>query len=130
MRRVLAATLLAATIAFAAGDARAHARLVAASPRADGHLAAAPATVDLWFDEVLDDGFHEVTVLPADRPASTERNRAGAASIDPDDRTHLVAPLDRLPTGAWAVQWRVLSRDGHPARGRYEFRVVRERGAW
>ena len=117
-----------ATAAALLGDSaevRAHARLVAASPRASSRLDASPATVDLWFDEVLDEGFHEVSVVPDDAPASSARNRAGAVSVDPDDRTHLVAPLERLHDGSWVVLWRVLSRDGHGARGRHEFRVGR-----
>ena len=107
--------------------AEAHARLVAASPRESGLLAAAPAQLDLWFDEVLDEGFHEVTVVPVDEAPAKARNRAGVVAVDPDDRTHLSVPLERLPNGAWAVRWRVLSRDGRGARGRFEFRVIRDR---
>ena len=114
------------SVLLVTSDARGHARLIAASPRESGHLAASPATVDLWFDELLDEGFHEVSVVPPDESPDEARNRAGAPSIDPNDRTHLVAPLERLPDGAWVVTWRVLSRDGHGARGRYEFRVVRD----
>lgn len=131
MRRVAAVVAGTAAVLATAIDARAHARLVTSIPRAAGHLAGSPATLDLWFDEVLDEDFHEVSVVPADESPTKARNRAGAASVDPDDRTHVVAPLERLPDGAWVVLWRVLSRDGHGARGRYEFRVVRDRdGAW
>ena len=76
---------------------------------------------------MLDEGFHEVTVVPVDEAPAKARNRAGVVAVDPDDRTHLSVPLERLPNGAWAVRWRVLSRDGRGARGRFEFRVIRDR---
>ena len=62
-----------------------------------------------------------------DEAPAKARNRAGVVAVDPDDRTHLSVPLERLPNGAWAVRWRVLSRDGRGARGRFEFRVIRDR---
>ncbi|MBU6282677.1 copper resistance protein CopC [bacterium] len=117
--------VLAASLALLAAPtlARAHARLVGSSPRPDERLARPPAAIDLRFNEVLDAGFHEIAVVPAGESTAAARNRAGTPAIDPDDGTRLVAPLEALPDGAWVVSWRVLSRDGHGARGRFEFRV-------
>ncbi|MFM7142916.1 MAG: copper resistance protein CopC [Alphaproteobacteria bacterium] len=129
MRRVLVVAAVAMAGVFAvANEARAHARLVASSPGASAELVASPPLVELWFNELLDQGFHEVSVVPAGDAAAPARPRSGAASVDPDDRTHLSAPIERLPEGVWVVSWRVLSLDGHGARRRFEFRVVGDRG--
>ncbi len=124
MRRALAALATVASILASASDAGAHARLVASSPRAGSRLAASPPAIELWFDEVLDAGFHEVTVVSAGAPSTGAASRARAVAVDPNDGTHLVAPIEPLGDGAWVVLWRVLSRDGHGARGRFEFRVA------
>ena len=41
----------------------------------------------------------------------------------PADR--LTATVPSLDPGAWRVEWRVLSTDGHVVSGRFSFRVVR-----
>ena len=47
----------------------------------------------------------------------------GAPTVDLDDRTRMVVPVQRLDPGHYAVEWRVLSRDGHSATGRFTFWV-------
>lgn len=120
--------VLAAGMLLLAGvtHAHAHARLERSVPAAGAVLAAAPATVELWFNELLDDEFNDVAVFraKADGAPADETNLATARpSVDDADRTHLSAPLGELASGAYVIQWKVLSRDGHSARGRVLFRI-------
>ncbi len=110
-----------------ASPAAAHARLSRSQPADGAALVAAPATVDLWFNELLDEGLNEIAVLPAAYESDPAKRLAiGSPSVDPADRTHLSASLPALAAGRYVVHWKVLSRDGHAARGRLEFRVESE----
>ena len=122
--------LLAAALLFAsAGAAHAHARLLKSSPKDHGLLAGSPRQVELWFNEILDDDFNSIEVVSSEAPTGSEPNlTSGPATVDPNDRTHLTAPLGKLARGTYVIRWKVLSRDGHSARGRLEFRVIPDRG--
>jgi methionine-rich copper-binding protein CopC len=129
--RTVAATvasiaLSVASVLVSAPPALAHARLVRAKPADKAVLTQAPAQLDLWFSELLDANFNQVEVFPvAELTAKTRSNLTGGPPvIDPGDRTHLTVPLRALPPGEYVVEWRVLSRDGHSAPGRFRFRVV------
>jgi methionine-rich copper-binding protein CopC len=85
----------------------------------------APKQIDLWFNELLEDGFNTVIVFPsADLVAAKKNNFAkGKPVVDPGDHTHLTIKLAPLPAGEYIIEWRVLSRDGHSAPGRSKFTV-------
>jgi len=119
-----ASLILLLTIA-AAPEAWAHARLVRADPKPGAELSAAPKRIELWFNELLENGFNTVKVFPAaDLIAEKKRDFAkDKPQIDPEDRTHVIVQLTPLPPGDYIVEWRVLSRDGHSAPGRSTFRV-------
>jgi len=117
---VCSALLAARTPAFA------HARLERSSPAAGAALGSSPATVELKFNELLDDEFNDVKVFRArsdGAPADDHSATTGKPRVDPADRTRLTTDLDPLAPGAYVVQWKVLSRDGHSARGRVLFSV-------
>jgi methionine-rich copper-binding protein CopC len=103
----------------------AHALLVRAEPKSGAELSPAPKQIELWFNELLEEGFNTVTVIPAaDLVAEKKTNFAkGKPVLDPRDHTHLSIKLEALPPGDYIVEWRVLSRDGHSAPGRSAFRV-------
>jgi methionine-rich copper-binding protein CopC len=103
----------------------AHARLVRAVPTGGAEVSPAPKQIDLWFNELLEDGFNTVTVFAAADLAATKRNNftKGKPSVDAHDHTHLSIPLEALPPGEYIIEWRVLSRDGHSAPGRSTFRI-------
>jgi methionine-rich copper-binding protein CopC len=105
--------------------AQAHARLVRSNPPSKAEMAQAPESVELWFNELLDDGFNSVEVFAAGEPDAKQRTNLvkGKAKLDPKDRTHLIVQMPRLSPGEYTVEWRVLSRDGHSAPGRFTFRV-------
>jgi methionine-rich copper-binding protein CopC len=108
-------------------EARAHASLVRAQP-APGSTVQAPAQIDLWFNELLEEGFNSVAIIPAEElnlnPGAQFNLALGVPTVDPQDHTHLRVELAPLPAGDYVVEWRVLSRDGHTATGRFGFRVV------
>jgi methionine-rich copper-binding protein CopC len=109
-----------------ARDARAHAQMVRSNPAKNAELTKAPEQVELWFNELLDDGFNSVEVFAAAELSSQHHASLtrGEAAVDPNDRTHLTVKLAPLPAGEYVVAWRVLSRDGHSAPGRLTFRVA------
>jgi methionine-rich copper-binding protein CopC len=123
---LLAAVIVPAALAWCATDARAHARLERSIPATGAVLTTAPTTVELWFNELLDDEFNEVLVFrarPDGAPADATNLATAKPTVDDADRTHLSAPVAALASGAYVIQWKVLSRDGHSARGRVLFRV-------
>lgn len=124
-----AASAVAALVALlTVGDAdpaTAHARLLRSAPAAAQRLTAPPLALDLWFNELLDERFNGIelfTVSLDGRPG--RRIDIGPPAVDPVDRTHLTAAVPPLSPGRYVAHWRVLSRDGHPVRGRLEFAVA------
>ena len=104
----------------------AHAQLVRSDPAKNAAVLKAPERIDLWFNELLDEGFNSVEVFGAGELTSQRHTNlaSGKAAVDPSDRTHLTIKLNPLPAGEYVVAWRVLSRDGHTAPGRLIFRVT------
>ena len=106
--------------------AEAHARLVRSQPVDDAHASSPPTNIDLWFNELLDYAFNSIAVFPVAQLESEHRTDfvVGSPTVDPTDGTHLTIALTRMPPGDYVVEYRVLSRDGHSAPGRFEFHVV------
>ncbi|GIW43042.1 MAG: cation resistance protein [Candidatus Binatia bacterium] len=103
----------------------AHARLLRSEPRDNAVIPAAPRTLRLWFNEVLDRGFHTVEVFSAAELKAKQRRNlvSGPPEVNPEDRTELRVPLPELAPGRYVVEYRVLSRDGHSAPGRVSFEI-------
>jgi methionine-rich copper-binding protein CopC len=106
--------------------ALAHAKLKRSTPVDKAALATAPKQIELWFDELLDDKFNSIEVYPtAEVNAKDHKSLSeGEAKVDEKDRTHLTVQLKALAPGDYTVDWRVLSRDGHSAPGRFTFKVT------
>jgi methionine-rich copper-binding protein CopC len=107
----------------------AHAKLVRSTPKQGSEVQEAPKTLELWFNELLDDGFNTVEVCAsAERGKKDRRNFVkGKPRVDAKDRTRLIAELEELSPGEYWVEYRVLSRDGHSAPGRLTFKVTGKR---
>jgi copper resistance protein C len=119
--------LLTLLSAFAcAPDGLAHARMIRSIPQKNAELSGIPKQIELWFNELLDDGFNSVEVFTAAELTSEHHTNLASekAVVDPKDRTHLTVKLGPLSPGEYVVQWRVLSRDGHTAPGRLTFSVT------
>src|ERR671916_3423625 len=119
-RRVaLLAGLAAAWLLLSCAPALAHATLVGASPPRGGSVSEPPERVELRFTEPVDAGFDPVVV----RDAGGARVDEGGAGVDPEDARVVLADLEKLPEGAYTVEWRITSIDGHVVEGRYGFAV-------
>jgi methionine-rich copper-binding protein CopC len=121
-------TLVFLSIAFLfalAPRAHAHARMVKSIPAKGAELSASPGQLDLWFNELLEDGFNTIDVFSAAELAAPKHTNLtqGKVMVDPEDRTHLIVKLSPLAPGDYVVDWRVLSRDGHSAPGRITFSI-------
>ena len=102
-----------------------HAQLIKANPCDKAELKESPTRIELWFNELLDENFNSVEVIPAaELSAEKHSNFAkGKPKVDAVDRTHLTVPVAELKPGKYVIQYRVLSRDGHTAPGRITFQV-------
>jgi len=111
---------------LAAHSAFAHAQLTMSSPENKASLKDAPAQVELWFNELLDEGFNTVEVYSAtELNAKQHTNLAiGDPKVDEKSRNHLIVALKALKPGDFIVDYRVLSRDGHTAPGRITFQIL------
>ena len=100
--------------------ALAHAQLVDASPKANQTMSASPSEFRLFFsDELIDLG-------PASNWLKVENAQGVVVSTDSALNGNQVSakPTQALKPGKYQLTWRVLSEDGHPIQGNYEFTVT------
>jgi copper resistance protein C len=110
------AMLLLATLTAPAASA--HAARVSADPADGATLAAGPARVSATFNERLQATFAAMTVVGPDGNVwSTGEPEVQGAVVSVGLR-----PLG--PVGAYAVNYRVTSADGHAVSGSWSFRVT------
>jgi methionine-rich copper-binding protein CopC len=99
--------------------AQAHAVLVFSNPAIDAHLAVMPTTVEVEFDgNLISLGSAKTNVLSVEDSQGNQ--------VD-DGNTKVAGPLVTVgiknprATGLFTVSWRVVSSDGHPVEGSYQF---------
>jgi methionine-rich copper-binding protein CopC len=100
--------------AVAASPASAHNTLRSTSPADHSTVDAVPAEIVLTFDETAVAMGTEIVVTGPSGPVS-----AGAAQLV--DNTVRQSIAAGAPAGAYTVQWRVTSADGHPVTGTFAF---------
>ncbi|MBS3180356.1 MULTISPECIES: copper resistance CopC family protein [unclassified Pseudoclavibacter] len=112
------ALLMACLLGFAgATPARAHDQLIASSPSPDASLDTSPPDITLSYSaNIMEIGPMIVLQDAAGRDWAT-----GEPVIDGTTVTSAVD--DTLPDGAYTVNWRVVSSDGHPITGTIPFTV-------
>ena len=116
--RIGAAALL---VAWATGDALAHAELRRAVPAAGATLSSAPAEVLVNFSEPLESPFSSLIV----RDAAGKRVDKADAHVDPADRATMRVSLQPVAEGTYTVLWRAVTADTHRTAGSFVFRVAR-----
>ena len=99
--------------------ASAHAYLIKTVPAASVVLNAAPASVQLTYDEAVEPRFAIISVT--DVGAHSETTAPVARS--PSNPDTLVVPLKHVAEGWYLVYWRAISVDGHPVQGAFTFAV-------
>ena len=120
-RRMLQLNLLAVLIFLPLPSAQAHAELVSSNPIVGAHLEVLPVQVEVTFDgNLLNLGSAKTNVLIVKDPKGSQidamNSRASGAKLSVD-----VNPVTTI--GEFTVSWRVVSSDGHPEEGSYQFTV-------
>lgn len=116
--RYLAATVVASLVALSAGGpAAAHNALVEATPKRNAVLKEAPAGITLRFLQTVGDRSLSIDVV------GSEKQKVATGEPRADGKLATVAFTDPLPNGEYTVTYRVVSRDGHPVQGSYDFTV-------
>ena len=106
-----------AIVLFAAGTAQAHPKLLAASPAA-GATVAAPARIELHFNESLEASFSGGKLTSAATVAPM------VARVEPtDSKTLILTPPPHLAPGVYKLTWHVVGTDTHRVEGVYVFTV-------
>jgi copper transport protein len=102
-----------------------HASLRSSSPAAGSTLDRAPAQIRLVFSEEIEPSLGSIRLVdPSGRATRL------AASGDPRDVNALVASAPAgLSNGIYHVEWRIVSEDGHPMNGSFEFTIAASGGA-
>ena|GEM_PF-431042 len=107
---------LSPVVSYGAGRALFHATLLRSTPAANSHVAKPPETIRLVFSEqVVPELSHVTLVGPDAKPIVLP------VATDPHDVHTLVGRVGPSPAGRYEVIWHVLSADGHPVGGTYEF---------
>ena len=120
--RFIATIALAVATVLPSQAAFAHAELETSNPEANSVIGSAPAVVSLTFGEKLMvmDGqkdANQVQVTNSDK----ERVDAGDSQVNSQVLTVSLKP--DLADGTYTVTYRVVSEDGHPIEGFYDFAV-------
>ncbi|WP_404442405.1 copper resistance protein CopC [Microbacterium marinum] len=120
LRSVLAVAALTLVSVFAvAAPASAHDELVGSSPAADAKLDTLPSEIVLTYPAAIMTDGAAIAVIDADG--------ADLTTGDPVIETNtLTVPIDAAAGSAdagYAVEWRVVSSDGHPISGTIPFTV-------
>lgn len=103
-----------------AQSVHAHAGLIQSDPQANEQLLIAPAQIELFFSEPIENGFSTIEVLST----SGKRVDNDDSLVDSGNPTRLTVSLRSLPVGIYTVSWRVLSAvDNHVTAGVYPFAV-------
>jgi len=101
------------------GLALGHSGLQRTEPPVDSKPNRPPTEVRLYFTERLEPAYSTIRVKD-DHGAQVDRQDA---HVDPSNPVLLRATLQPLEHGAYTVNWRVLSVDGHVTEGRFTFQV-------
>ena len=113
-RGILAVALCNAMLA---GPCIGHATLQSSSPAQDAHLAAAPKTLTLTFNEAAQIAVLKLLGGGKEIPISVDKNAKAGESF--------TFPLPTLAPGNYTVQWAaVAAGDGHVSKGSFMFSIA------
>ncbi|QAV70122.1 copper resistance protein CopC [Salinibacterium sp. UTAS2018] len=119
--RVLGGAFLAALLVFALPQvASAHDQIIEQTPNESEVLEVAPTEITLEFTGELMDITQLAMVVDADGTDWV------SGPMQVTRRTAVQPLLPDLPDGSYQVRWRVVSSDGHPISGSFEFAVGQE----
>ncbi|SMX93579.1 MULTISPECIES: copper resistance protein CopC [unclassified Brevibacterium] len=122
LRLGFAALLVAALSVFAFAPASAHDQLVSSNPEDGSTVDQQPEWIEMTFSGEVQEVGSEVKVVIDGKNVS-----AGELAVDGKKLT--VALPDNLKPGDYKVTWRVVSQDGHPISGDFDFTISDAEGA-
>jgi methionine-rich copper-binding protein CopC len=119
MRKQSIGVVAAAVIGLVPVLAIAHGKLESAAPAAGSTVDLSPDALRLTFNEELESSFSSIKVVDAaGAPATKER-----AKVDSSNPRALTVAVPKLSSGAYTVQWAVMTHDAHKTKGSYTFMV-------
>jgi hypothetical protein len=111
------ALVLALSLLALVATASAHTALVSASPAEGSTVTEQPGQVVLTFNEAVQGQFAQLAVADANGSShQTGEPQASGATV--------TQAVGELPDGIYTVSFRVVSADGHPVTGSYQFSVA------
>jgi copper transport protein len=119
IRAAIVALGLVSVIAVATGASRVllHATLLRSTPAANARLNAPPRIIRLVFSEQVVPDLSQISLLATDGSSISLK-----VANDPHDVHILIGNVETaLGGGSYKVVWRVLSSDGHPVSGNFNF---------
>ena len=121
LKHGLRSALLVTAILLVMPSAAAHAVLVFSNPAVDARLKAMPATVEVEFDgNLIAIGGAKTNFLTVQDSQGRQIDLGNSKVAGP---ILTVGIKTGSRTGIFTVSWRVLSSDGHPVEGSYQFSV-------
>lgn len=96
----------------------AHAGLSSSTPAEGESLDVSPEEIRLQFDSPIEQGDMTIT--------EESGNDVAFSDVSPDEMDLVGQLEDELPNGTYAVDWNVLSQDGHEVAGTLTFNVAAE----
>ncbi|SIT51169.1 Cu resistance protein CopC [Paraburkholderia piptadeniae] len=99
--------------------AAAHGKLKSTSPAVGSTVDRAPEALRLTFNEALEPAFSSVKVSDAGGVQATKEK----AKVDASNPRVLTVSVPKLASGAYTVQWAVMTHDSHKTKGTYTFTV-------
>lgn len=112
-----ASAVMAAVMIVAAAAAFAHSKQEVTFPHDGAVLAAPPDVVSIAFDAPM-----RITVIQLTSEAGDTFGLERSDDMRPVTDFRATPPM--LPNGRYTVEWRGLSADGHPMKGRFSFEVA------
>ncbi len=99
--------------------AYAHAKLVKSDPPRRAVLSTPPKHIQLWFNEEIEGSFAFISVFDANKTLVTDAR----PEVIPEDLKSVVLPLPDLIAGRYAIEFRILSVDGHIVESGFSFTI-------
>lgn len=115
--RLAVASVIATSIAPVA--AWAHGKLETSVPAPGSTVEVSPSVLRLTFNEDLESTFSSVKVADAGGTPITKEK----ARVDASNPRVMTLAVPKLASGAYTVQWAVMTADAHKTKGAYTFTV-------
>jgi len=101
----------------------AHTKSVSSDPAPRSIINRSPQVISISFTQDFEPTYSTITVKNSDGKLVTEEK----ATVDTENKKHLILSLPPLPCGKYTVSYKVLSLDGHTISSRYTFRIKKNK---